>query len=293
MDRHILGTFTKEEETVKEVDRLIKEEGYRPDELAVIIDKHNEFDRQLDSLRKIQVEEVEVEEESVWEKIKDTFSIGAYDSNASHSVLEDYGVPHDKAEHYMDALRDGELVLLADTDAPKHTDLSDLNEEMIDEENHKMTENNTNHKPVDEVNSEEEQAIKDEKSNKTDIDPKNVETSETDENKMDDSIDASQANETRKENTAKKKTDRKNEEEQGKESKEKPDLTGEEDTVEAEESEHNYGNTVADGVVKPDAKSPLNTDEKNEKEPSQKSDAPKADAKHTDDAEEAGLKSQD
>lgn len=291
MDRHILGTFTNEEETVKEVKRLINDKGYRSEELALIIDKHNEFDRQLNSLREVQVEKVEVEEESVWEKIKDTFSIGAYDSNASHSVLEEYGVPHDKAEHYMDALRDGEIVLLADTDAPKHNDLSNLNEEMIDEENYTMTEDKDQNKPVDEVNSEEEKALKGEK---TDKDPKDVETSETDQNMMGDSIDPSQADQTRKENTAKKENDdRKNDSEQGKESKEEPDLTGQEDTVESEDSNHGYGNTIADGVVKPEAKSPLNTDVKHEKEPSEKSSAPESDAKHTDDAEEAGLKSQD
>lgn len=293
MDRHILGTFTNEEEAIKEVNRLINKEGYRSEELALIIDKHNEFDRQINSLKEVRVEKVEVEEESVWEKIKDTFSIGAYDSDASHSVLEEYGVPHDKAEHYMDALRDGEMVLLADTDAPKHTDLSNLNEEMIDEENQTMTEKNNQNKPVDEVNTEEEQAIKAEKSEKTDKEPKNIETSETDDDQMNESIDPSQAEHTRKEKAVEKNdADSNKDESQGKESKEEPDLTGEEDTVEAEESNHNYGNKVAEGVVKPDAKSPLNTDEKDEKEPSEKSDAPESDAKHTDDAEEAGLKSE-
>lgn len=292
MDRHILGTFINEEETINEVNRLINQEGYQPEELALIIDRHNDYDKKLTSLKEIRVEEVEVEEESVWEKIKDTFSIGAYDSEASHSVLEDYGVPHDKAEHYMDALRDGEMVLLADTDAPKHTNLSHLNEEMIDKENHKMTDTNKN-KPVDEVNTEEEQAIKSEKSNKTDKDPKNVETSETDDNQMNESIDPSQAEHTRKEDAAKNdNTDSNNDESQGKESKEEPDLTGQEETVEAEESDHGYGNKIADGVVKPEAKSPLNTDEKDEKEPSQKSDAPESDAKQTEDAEDAGLKSE-
>lgn len=289
MDRHILGTFTNEEETIKEVNRLINEEGYRSEELALIIDKHNEFDRQINSLKEVRVEKVEVEEESVWEKIKDTFSIGSYDSDAAHSVLEEYGVPHDKAEHYMDALRDGEMVLLADTDAPKHTDLSNLNGEMIDEENQSMNDNKNQHKPVDEVNTEEEQAIQAEK---TDKDPKDVETSETDDNQMNESIDPSQAEHTRKESAVEKNETESSNESQGPNSKEEPDLTGEEDTVEAEESDHNYGNKVAEGVVKPDAKSPLNTDEKNEKEPSEKSDAPESDAKHTDDAEEAGLKSE-
>ncbi|GAB2484817.1 DUF2382 domain-containing protein [Alkalibacterium psychrotolerans] len=291
MDRHILGTFTNEEETIKEVNRLINEEGYRSEELALIIDKHNEFDRQINSLKEVRVEKVEVEEESVWEKIKDTFSIGSYDSDAAHSVLEEYGVPHDKAEHYMDALRDGEMVLLADTDAPKHTDLSNLNGEMIDEENQSMNDNKNQHKPVDEVNTEEEQAIQAEK---TDKDPKDVETSETDDNQMNESIDPSQAEHTRKESAVEKnETESSKDDSQGKESKEEPDLTGEEDTVEVEESNHNYGNRVAEGVVKPEAKSPLNTDEKVEKEPSEKSDAPESDAKHTDDAEEAGLKSEE
>lgn len=297
MDRHILGTFTNEGDTVKEVNRLINKEGYHFDELALIVDKLKDLNRQAGSLKKVTVEEVEVEEESIWEKIKETFSIDSYDSEHSTSILKEYGVPHEKAEHYMDALRDGEMVLLANSDAPKHTDLSSLNEKMIDEENQEMTENNNQHKAVDEVNTEEERAIKDKQTKKTNKNPKDVETSETDDNQMTESIDPSQAQHTRKEDSKKKENvgleDNEVKEEGSKEYKEKPDLTGEEDTVDAEKSEHDYSNTVANGVVSPNAKSPLNTDEKDEKEPSEKSDAPEADAKHTEDAEEAGLKSHD
>ncbi|MCC5894804.1 MAG: general stress protein [Alkalibacterium sp.] len=134
MDRHILGTFTNEKDTVKEVKRLINEEGYSSDELALVIDKHSDYDKRLNTLKEIQVEHVEVEDESVWEKIKDTFSFGSYDSQASHSLLEDYGVPHDQAEHYMDALKEGEIILLANSDAPRSTELSEVNEEIVMEE---------------------------------------------------------------------------------------------------------------------------------------------------------------
>ena len=43
-------------------------------------------------------------------------------------------VPHNRAEHYTDALRAGEIVLLADTDAPKGIDLSEVNEEVFENE---------------------------------------------------------------------------------------------------------------------------------------------------------------
>lgn len=295
MDRHILGTFSNEKDTIKEVNRLISEEGYSPDELALVMDEHNEYDDRLDNLKNVQVDQVTVEEadDNVWEKIKETFSFGSYDSEASHSVLEDYGVPHDRAEHYMDALHEGEIILLANSDAPRTTELSEVNEEIVKKERIDMADKEKREAPLDEVNSEEESAIKNDEGQ--DKDPKDVETSETDDESMTDSIDPSQAEHTRKEEveTASSSSDDEHSGEDLKQNKEEdPDLTGEEETVEVEESEHGYGNDVAKGVVKPEPKSPLNTEDKHEKDPSEKSDAPESDANYPEDSEDAGMKSE-
>ena len=295
MDRHILGTFSDEEDTIKEVNRLISEEGYSSDELTLVMDRHNSYDARLNSLKNVQVDQVTVEESdgNVWEKIKETFSFGSYDSEASHSILEDYGVPHDRAEHYMDALQEGEIILLANSDAPRTIELSEVNEDIVKEERNDMADKEKRDVPLDEVNSEEESAIKDDKSQ--DKEPKDIETSETDEELMTNSIDPSQVEHTRKEEvqTPQSFSDEEHSGEDLKQNKEEdPDLTGEEETVEVEESVHGYGNDVAKGVVKPEPKSPLNTEGKQEKDPSEKSDAPEADANYPEDSEDAGMKSE-
>lgn len=76
------------------------------------------------------------------------------------------------------------------------------------------------------------------------------------------------------------------------ESTENPHLTGEEETVEAEESDHREPD-AAQGQVKPEAKSPLNTDPKTEKEPSEETDAPEGDAEYSEKQEEAGMKNEE
>ncbi len=291
MDRHILGTFTNEEDTVIEVKRLIEEEDYASDELTLVIDKHGDYNKRLNTFKEVHIEQVEVEEETVWEKIKDTFSFGSYDSKASHSILEDYGVPHDQADHYMDALKEGEIILLADSDAPKSTELSEVNEEIVMKERNDMVDNNKENQPLDEVNSEEEDAIKNKDNN-----PEDVKTSES--KQTTESIDPSQAENMREDNTAEGDSDSSSDEkpdgEDLKQNKEEdPDLTGEEETVDAEESKHGHGNKIAKGVVRPEAKSPLNTDDKEEKDPSEESEAPESDANYPEQAEESGMKSEE
>lgn len=285
MDRHILGTFKNEEDAVSQVEKLINEEGYTPSELMFVMDKTNEYDERIESFNNIKVNKVELEEESIWEKVKEAFSFGTYDSDENGSTLEHYGVPHDRAEHYMDALREGEIVLLADTDAPKQADLSEVNEEIIiDEERENNMTDNKKH-PADEVNSEETEAITNKK-------PSDVKTSENED--IEESVDPSQVSDTRKDDKDNDDSpSEKKEDTQGTGSKEEPDLTGQEDTVNKEESEHGYGNTVAKGVVRPEAVSPLNTDEKDQKEPDEDTEAPESEANYSDEMEEQGKTSLD
>ena len=298
MDRHIIGTFREEAAVIKEINRLINDEGYSPDELMVVIDNDHEYEEKLNSLKQVEINQIDVEE-SVWDKIKDTFSFGSYNKKEESETLENYGVPHERSEHYMDALKDGEIILLANSDAPAHNELSQVNNEVVDDE--RMTNMDKNNRPIDEVNTEEEEAIKNKESN--DNQPSNVETSETDTENMTDSIDPSQVNSTRsEENTSVKNENNSaeveedngnNKDSQWSDSDEEPELTGEEESVDKDETEHNYGNTIAEGVVRPEVKSPLNTEDKEEKEPSEKSETPEADAHYPDEQEEAGMKSED
>lgn len=298
MDRHIIGTFREEAAVIKEINRLINDEGYSPDELMVVIDNDHEYEEKLNSLKQVEINQIDVEE-SVWDKIKDSFSFGSYNKKEESETLENYGVPHERSEHYMDALKDGEIILLANSDAPAHNELSQVNNEVVDDE--RMTNMDKNNRPIDEVNTEEEEAIKNKESN--DNQPSNVETSETDTENMTDSIDPSQVNSTRSEENTSVKNENdsaeveedngNNKDSQWSDSDEEPELTGEEESVDKDETEHNYGNTIAEGVVRPEVKSPLNTEDKEEKEPSEKSETPEADAHYPDEQEEAGMKSED
>ncbi|MDZ7835450.1 MAG: general stress protein [Alkalibacterium sp.] len=73
MDRHILGTFKNEEEAVMQVEKLLNEEGYSPEELMLVMDKSGQYDEKLESIKKVKVNKVEVEEESMWDKVKEGF----------------------------------------------------------------------------------------------------------------------------------------------------------------------------------------------------------------------------
>lgn len=294
MERRFEGTFQTETDARREIKRLINEEGYSADELLVITDEQNSDLFKKDTFESVDVDIVDSEESvSFWEKIKETLSFGTYDSEEAHNALETHGVPHGIAEHHIDALTEGEIVLLADTDAPKHSNMSDLNKNVI---NDKGTENNMvdkNDNSLDEVNSAEETAIK---NNSKDATPSDVDTSETDSKNMTDSIDPSQAQDTREEDqvdtnkTEQQLDEDDTTEDDGQSLKKNPDLTGAEDTVVVEDSNHGYPDNVADGIVTPESKSPLNTEAKSEKDPSEKSDAPESDAKYTQDTKDAGMK---
>lgn len=225
MDRHILGTFNKEEDAVLEVEKLLNNEGYSPNELMLVMDKSNQYDAKIETIKNVTVNKVEVEEESMWEKVKEAFSFGTYESDGSNT-LQEYGVPQDRVEHYTEALKAGEIVLLADTDAPKQSELSEVNEDIIEDK-------------------ESENIMTDKKNTQDDV------------------------------------------------RSEEPDLTGQEDTVQKEGSEHGYGHTVAKGVVSPESQSPLNTDDKDIKEPEQNTEAPEAEANYSDELEDQGKKSLD
>lgn len=293
MERRFEGTFQTANEVRDEIKRLINEEGYSAGELLVITDEKNSDLFKKNNLESVEVDIVDSEENgSFWERIKETLSFGTYDSKEAQNTLEAHGVPHDIAEHHLKALTEGEIVLLADSDAPKHSKLSKLNKNVT---NNKETDNDMvdkNENPIDEVNSEEVSAIK----NNNEAKPSDVETSETDDKNMTDSIDPSQAQDTREEDQvdtthSENKLDEDDTTEDSGQSLEKtPDLTGEEATVQAEEANHEYPDNIAKGVVEPETKNPLNTEPKSEKDPSQKSTTPKSDAKYTQGTNEAGMK---
>lgn len=323
MDRHILGTFRMEEELIQEIQRLINEEDYQSDELMVVIDSQNDYDDKLKKLNQVVVKEVALEDDSLWERIKESFSFGSYNSNDNGTSLEDYGVTSEHSDHYTDALRDGDFILLADTDAPKYSGLSEVNEDVIDEteqtnssEKRNIDMDNDkirNAKPIDEVNTEEEQAVTSdaEQHESDENNPSQINTSETDSANMDNMSDATQASSTRKEDQVSKEVDNKDntdakedapkdsladDETQGTDSKEEPEVTGDEKSVIRDyenDDKHEYGDNIAKGSFTAESKSPLNTEEKQEKDPSEESETPETDAVYPESHDDAGMKSEE
>jgi len=79
-----------------------------------------------------------------------------------------------------------------------------------------------------------------------------------------------------------------------KKNKEEPDLTGEEETVEAEKNKTEEPEVTSTGRSKLNIKDPLNADHVEElQDPSAKKDRPEADANYSQEAENAGIKSED
>lgn len=301
MERRFEGTFQTKQEIKAEITRLINEESYSADELLIVTVKENNELSKDDTLESVEVDLVDSEENgSFWEKIKETLSFGTYDSDEAHNSLEEHGVPHEIAEHHIEALQAGEIVLLANSDAPSHTELSEVNKNVTNEENDQdMKDNHTN--PIEEESKEVDAVTNEQK----DVKPTDVNTSETDPKNMSGSIDPSQAQDTREEDKVEtSESDESNQndnksndqdhtttEDSGESLDKNPDLTGEETTVVSEESDHGYPENVAKGVVKPESKSPLNAEPKSEKSPSENTEMPESDAKYTDDdSNDAGMK---
>lgn len=130
MDRRVEGTYTSKEETVSAVERLINE-GYASDEIIIVTNEKHE--KELEDLTLVEVDAVNPTEGlSLWEKLKESFSFGRYNSDEVSNPFEEYGVEEDIGEHYTEALESGEIVILVNSAGPSKTQqLSQVNEEVL------------------------------------------------------------------------------------------------------------------------------------------------------------------
>lgn len=292
MDKRVEGTFKSENEAKVEIERLISEEGYRPEELLLVTDKSDGENLDSKNLKDVKIDVVNVDDDgSFWEKVKETLSFGSYHSEEAENALEKHGVTHELSDHYLEALVEGEIVLLANSDSPVNTGSIEVQEDITNKKENDLMVDKKKDAPVDEVNTEEEDAIKD--SDKENEEPSEVSTSETDDENVTDGMDPGQADDTRSEETDSEDTDDTTSEEDATDPSSSPELTGEEDSVEAEDSKRSDTVNIAKGQVKPEAKSPLNAEPKEEKEPSKNTEDPEADAEYSEDSEEAGIKSEE
>ncbi|MGB6178923.1 general stress protein [Carnobacterium sp.] len=132
MDRIVEGTYTSTDEAVKAVERLLNE-GYVAEELLIITDEKHEDE--LEKLTLVDVESVEEddeEEESLWDKIKETFRMGDYSKENESNTLVEHGVDAETAEHFSESLENHEIIILMNSTAPEHSNqLSTVNEEVL------------------------------------------------------------------------------------------------------------------------------------------------------------------
>lgn len=132
-DRIVEGTFKTAAGALEAVNRLINEEGYLTDELMLVYEDQAGFD-DLAKKSPVQVDTANSEEDLSWsEKLKEALSFGTYNSDEAHSALEELGVTEELGEHFNEALEEGEIILLKNSDAPRSLNhLSEVNREVIE-----------------------------------------------------------------------------------------------------------------------------------------------------------------
>lgn len=304
MDRRVEGTYTTKEETVSAVERLINE-GYVAQEIVIVTNEKHE--NELEDLTMVEVDSVDPGEGmSLWEKLKESFSFGRYNSEEAFSPFEEYGIAEDSGEHYTEALENGEIVILVNSAGPSNSQqLSQVNQEVLNGTNtdESAAESNIAKDPVKAPTKEKMDAVPGEgeqfdptkaQSSREDIEGNPV--TAPDKENMDTATEGSISPNTVNE----KQTDSKNapamDEVNSSSLESDPELTGDESTVIAENEGHVYPDNISKGVVDGGSSSldptHIKGSEKSEEtKPEQNSEQPESDAYYSDNYEEAGGKS--
>lgn len=282
MDRKVEGTYTSKEETVSAVERLINE-GYVADEIIIVTDEKNESE--LEDLTIVEVDAVDPSEGlSLWEKLKQTFSFGRYNSDELSNPLEEYGVEEDPGKHYAEALENGEIVILVNSAGPSNNQrLSSVTEEVLN--------------GTDDGNSEDVAIIAAKEPAKVPTKEK-MEPAPGEEEQFDPTKaqSASEDIEGATITAPDRQSSSVNNELKDSSLENDPELTGDEATVVAENEGHVYPDNVSKGVVdggnSATGTAHVNgTGKTEEVRPERNSEQPESDAYYSDQFEEAGGKS--
>jgi len=290
MDRRVEGTYTSKEETVSAVERLINE-GYATDEIIIVTNEKHE--KELEDLTLVEVDAVSPTEGlSIWEKLKESFSFGRYNSDEISNPLEEYGVEEDIGEHYTEALESGEIVILVNSAGPSKTQqLSQVNEEVLNGDTESAAKD-----PVKSPTKEKTDAVPGEgeqfdptkaQSSREDIEGKPVTAPDKQSSNLEESISPITSNQKQDGNTV----STVNEEVKGSSLEKGPELTGDESTVVAENEGHAYPDNISKGVVDGgDSSHSKGIEKTEESKPEMNTKQPESDAYYSDDYEEAGGK---
>ena len=114
MDRRIEGTFREYGNLVRSIEKL-QSEGYEASQLLVIT--RNNLEAGL--TEKTGVKVVITKGESLWNKIVSFFTVVLDDEEAlEEEIFEDYGIDEELYDRFVQALEEGEYLLLLDTAPP-------------------------------------------------------------------------------------------------------------------------------------------------------------------------------
>ncbi|EDL64890.1 YsnF/AvaK domain-containing protein [Bacillus sp. SG-1] len=123
MEKHIIGAYDSTNEAAAVVEQLSRK-GYSPEEILVVSNR----DRlgSLENKTGLQVEhnnDTEPHEESMWDKIKEAFTVD--DEDHSDDRLSKYGLSDDEARNYESELDDGKILIAVESDST--VELEDYN----------------------------------------------------------------------------------------------------------------------------------------------------------------------
>ena len=119
MSKMVKGIYTNAQETLAEINKL-KAEGYTTNEITVVTaqGKNSELkDLDTATISTADITKDNHEDESIWEKIKDMFTVNHYKKgDPADNPLAEYGVPDDVANdlNYKKELEDGKILIIID-----------------------------------------------------------------------------------------------------------------------------------------------------------------------------------
>ncbi|MGY0401569.1 general stress protein [Carnobacterium jeotgali] len=282
MDRRVEGTYMSKEEAVSAIERLINE-GYLADEIIIVTNEKTES--QLEDLTLVEVDAVDPGEGlSLWEKLKQSFSFGRYDSDEPSNPLEDYGVEEGSGDHFTEALENDEIVILVNSGGPSNLNhLSQVNEAALNGEDSSNNENGA-FTPSETPTKEETEATP---GDGEQFDPTKAQSSRED-------VAGNPVTAPDKEVSSSPIAETKDVKDSSFDNV--PQLTGDESTVVAENEDHVYPSNISKGVVD-GGDSAANSVHVNgagkleEAKPDQHVKQPESDAYYSDEFENAGGKS--
>ncbi len=119
MSKMVKGIYTNAQETLAEINKL-KAEGYTTNEITVVTaqGKNSELkDLDTATISTADITKDNHEDESIWEKIKDMFTVNHYKKgHPADNPLAEYGVPDGVANdmNYKKELEDGKILIIID-----------------------------------------------------------------------------------------------------------------------------------------------------------------------------------